>query len=261
MTVKKTALCSLLFALAAWYSVAPCAAQESAAQEEETGAAVESAEEGAAGKERRTRLLGFTLGASLLYFQEDAGLESDPPPILPAPSLALALMPVDLGFMAAGVELTADVYMTHYRWSSVLNRPVPAAIENRSALVIGPVIAGQLQVSVTPWRRFALRLYGGLAADLRVVMVALDLNEEDLTGTGGVSNAVTETEQINEYFWGENRFLYPVAGAGCDIELNAKWNLGLDFRVWFPVFLQQADESLPASEGWRFGGTARFTLK
>jgi hypothetical protein len=207
----------------------------------------------------RFRLFSLSVGASILFFLQDdspaAGIESAPMPVLPVPSFALTFLPLEFGPAAIGIELSADIYMTNYRWSPARERPIPAEIENRSALVIGPVTAAALQFKYFPFRRVGFRLYGGIAGDLRIVNVALDLNEEDL------ADAREETGKITDYFWSGNRWLYPVLGFGVDIEAASRWDCGIDGRVWIPSNQRAGIDGLPALNEWRVGIGIRATRK
>ncbi|MDR2795511.1 MAG: hypothetical protein LBB47_02220, partial [Spirochaetaceae bacterium] len=121
----------------------------------------------------------FSFGGSILIFQEDYGFEAAPIPVLPAPGFAFALPPVGAGFARAALETTLDMYFTYYKYSYELNRPVPAEIENRSAFVLGPILALQVQGRIN-LNKIRLRLNAGLSADFRIVLLAPDLNEADL---------------------------------------------------------------------------------
>jgi hypothetical protein len=193
---------------------------------------------------------------SIFFFPEDNGNEGDPMPVLPSFGAALAYQV--WGPLYA--ELTLDLYFTHYRYSTLLDRAVPAAIENRSAFVFGilPGIQAVGRFPLSKW--FTLRVYGGPAADLRIVTLAADLNPRDTAG-GLETNARLQTDAVREYFWGKGRWFLPVAGAGIDYTINEKFLLGLDFRTWFPLYRAWSGEDLPAVEGWRFGMGLRFTIR
>jgi hypothetical protein len=189
----------------------------------------------------------------MLFFFEDNGNEGDPMPVLPAPGFALTLLPFEFGKVAFGFEAGFDLYMTNYAWSENLARPVPAAEENRSAFVIGPLAALQLQFRYMPIKKLGLRFYGGAAFDFRQAMLALDLNEADL------DSAQDETDKIRAYFESDLRWFLPVIGLGADYEIIPRWAAGLDFRLWFPAYKATSGENLPAAEGWRFGISLRIT--
>jgi hypothetical protein len=177
-------------------------------------------------------------------------------PILPSPGAALAY-PI---WGPVYAELTLDLYFTHYAYNPVLNRAVPAAIENRSAFVFGSLLGIQAVGHFPLSERFTVRAYGGPAADLRIVTLAADLNPRDTTG-GIETNAQLQTDAVREYFWGKGRWLMPVIGTGIDYTINEKFLLGLDLRIWFPLYRAWSGEDLPAVEGWRFGIGLRFTIR
>jgi hypothetical protein len=100
-----------------------------------------------------------------------------------------------------------------------------------------------------------LRLYGGLAADLRLCLIAGGLEGGDR------EEASKETSRTASYFWSRGRWLFPFAGWGMDFAVSQKFLAGFDFRVWFPVYKIWTGEDLPAVEGWRFAGGLRFTFR
>jgi hypothetical protein len=200
--------------------------------------------------------LRWAAEASLFFFPEGNALASDPMPVLPTIGMAVAL-PLHRYF---GVEATLDLYGTHYRYDYRLDRAVPSAIENRSAFVLGPLLGVQAG-GLFPVASFLdVRVYGGLAADLRVVLIASGLNDSDKQGDPEW-NAATQTDSVRRYFWGKGRWLFPVAGFGADFALNEKVKLGLDARAWFPLYRLWTKEDLPGIEGWRFGVGARFSFR
>jgi hypothetical protein len=200
-------------------------------------------------------LFSWSVGISVLFFTEDDDLESAPAPILPSPSLAFGVFPFRMPFITIGAEAALDCYMTNYKWSYNLSRPVPAEIENRSAFVISPVIAAHAVVKVRPLSQVGFRVYAGFSFDIRIVMTALDLNYDDLHGE---HNAEEQTALIKEYMWAENRWIYPVLGVGLDIRVGEKWDAGIDFRVWYPYFQKQTSELIPEKNDWRFGAGIKF---
>ncbi|MDR0408812.1 MAG: hypothetical protein LBH18_00220 [Spirochaetaceae bacterium] len=185
----------------------------------------------------------FSFGGSVLLFQEDYGFDAAPVPILPAPSLAFMLPPLGNRLVGATLEFTLDTYFTHYKYSYGLDRPVPAEIENRSAFVLGPILAlqaqGYIRVSI-----FRLRVSAGIAGDLRIILLAEDLNEADM------DDANKQRDDIAAYFNRADRWLFPVVGVGMDFQATPNWAGGIDFRVWAPVDLIGMSENFL---GWRFG--------
>jgi hypothetical protein len=105
-----------------------------------------------------------------------------------------------------------------------------------------------------------VRVYGGPAADLRIVLLAEDLNSVDFTGNRDTDPQI-QTDAVRDYFWSSGRWFLPVFGAGMDFDLNSKLKLGFDLRVWFPLYRLWTGENLPAVEGWRFGLGARITFR
>jgi len=187
---------------------------------------------------------------SILFFPEDNGMYSDPMPILPAPGVGASYPVTDM----FRIEATLDMYFTHYGYSPELDRAVPVAIENRSSFVIGSLLAfqGAAYFNINSFLR--ARVYGGPAADLRIILLAEDLN------SGDMEDAQKQTGQVRNYFWSSGRWFMPVAGAGMDFAINERFKLGIDLRVWIPVYKLWSGENLPAIEGWRFGPGLRITI-
>ena len=198
---------------------------------------------------------------SVLLFPEDNGMDSGPMPVLPSPGFGVSYKAADI-FKSKGelrLELALDFYFTHYAYDYGLDRAVPAAIENRSALVIGFPLAFQLAAYFDLASFMTVRVFGGPAADLRIVLIAEDLNDADLIGPPE-TNARIQTDSVRSYFWSQGRWLMPVIGTGVDFTINPRFKLGVDFRVWIPVYRLWSGETLPGIEGWRFGPGIRFTL-
>ena len=189
--------------------------------------------------------------ASVLFFPEGNGMDSDPMPILPSPGLGAAF-PVG-GPMR--VEVTLDFYLTHYGYSYELERAVPNAIENRSARVIGSILAVQAAAYFNVSSLLTIRAYAGPAADLRIVVMAADL------GPGDEEDASRQTNSARKYFWSQGRWLLPVTGAGLDFSINERFKVGIDLRAWIPAYRLWTKENLPALEGWRFNPGIRFTFR
>jgi hypothetical protein len=190
----------------------------------------------------------WSFEGSILYFPEDNGNAGDPAPILPSLGAALAL-PLN---RLLWLEFTEDLYFTHYAYNYTLNRAVPAAIENRSAFVFG-FLTGIQAVGWFPLGKNAyFRVFGGPAADFRIIALAIGLHPDD-TNTGNPdTDAQLQTDSVRDYMWGKARWFLPVAGMGFDFTVNEQFLAGLDMRVWFPVYKLYTGEDLPPIEGWRF---------
>ena len=191
---------------------------------------------------------------SVLFFLEDNGTESDPMPILPSPGFGASYPLTDF----FRLEFSLDMYFTHYGYSYNLERAVPDAIENRTAQVIGFIIALEAAWYYDVNSFMTLRAFGGPAADLRLVLVASNLSNETSSSMDDIRE---RTNKVRNYFWSSGRWFMPVAGTGVDFTLNSRFKLGIDFRVWIPMYRLWSGEDLPAAEGWRFGPGIRFTIR
>ena len=194
--------------------------------------------------------LSWFIEGSVLFFPEDNGVDSDPMPILPSPGLG-ASYPFN---NILRMEFTLDLYWTNYGYSYNLDRAVPAAIENRSAQVIGPLLAVQAAAFFNVTSFMTVRVYGGPAADLRIVFMASGLRSDDK------DDASKQTDSVRSYFWSSGRWFMPVLGTGADFIINPRFKVGLDLRVWAPIYRLWSGEDLPSIEGWRFGAGLRFSI-
>lgn len=190
--------------------------------------------------------ISWSVEGSILYFPEDNGTAGDPAPILPSLGAALALQMRSYLWL----ELTEDLYFTHYSYNYSLKRAVPAAIENRSAFVFG-FFTGMQVLGRFPLGNFAdFRIFGGPAADFRIVALAANLHPDDFSGNPE-TDAKIQTAAVRKYFWEKARWFMPVAGIGMDFVVNEKFLAGFDMRVWFPMY-RIAGDNMPPIEGWRF---------
>jgi hypothetical protein len=196
----------------------------------------------------------FSLGTAVVVFPESDELKSDPMPILPSPHIALGFPIMSPGSTTFGLEMSLDLYWTHYAYSEVLQRPVPAAIENRSSMVIGPILGLQFQGKTGIGPVVFARYFLGASVDLRIVLIAEDLNERDL------AKASNETELTHDYFWDEYRWIFPFAGVGIDFKISPGLSFGIDGRVWVPLSLWRKSEEVSGFDGWRFGIGFRITF-
>jgi hypothetical protein len=196
----------------------------------------------------------LSLGTSVLFFPESDELRSDPMPVLPSPHITLGFPITILGDTELSVETSLDVYMTHYAYSSNLQRPVPAAIENRSSFVIGPMAGLHFQGKTGIGPMLFARYFLGVTFDLRIILIAEDLNESDM------AKASNHTELTNEYFWNEARWIFPSAGVGIDFKISPRLSFGVDGRVWVPLYRWLTNEDLSGLDGWRFGVGFRITF-
>jgi hypothetical protein len=168
-------------------------------------------------------------------------------PVLPSPHLALGFPFMFLGNTVLSLEASLDVYMTHYMYNYTLLRPVPAAIENRSSLVIGPMVGLHFQGKTVIGPTVFVRYFLGMAFDLRIVLIAEDLNESDL------ALASANTERTKEYFWDKARWIFPTAGIGVDLKIAPTFSFGIDGRVWMPLGKSASGENRSGFDDWRFG--------
>jgi len=193
---------------------------------------------------------------SIFYFPANNGVDSDPAPILPTLGFSIAYQL----FGPLRIELTEDIYLTNYEYNSNLGYPMACNPENRSALVIGLVTGIQVTGAIPIGESGTLaRVYGGPAADFRIITLAAGLNHPvDFEGDIE-TNPRLQTDAISEYFWSDARWFMPVFGAGMDFPISEKLLLGFDLRVWFPIYKLWTNDETSAIDGWRFGAGLRIT--
>ncbi|MCL2267385.1 MAG: hypothetical protein FWC17_06425 [Treponema sp.] len=202
-----------------------------------------------------TDIFHWSFSGSLFYFAADNGVDSDPAPILPV-----------LGFSAGWrfwgplrIELTEDIYFTNYQLNTEHGYPMACNQEERSAFVLGFITGIQLTGYIPIGRNgIGIRIYGGPAADLRVVLLAFGLNHPS-DFQGDERDAQLQTDAIRDYFWSESRWFMPVFGVGMDFPVSEHFKIGFDLRAWFPVYKLWTNDNTPAIDGWRFGAGVRIT--
>jgi len=201
--------------------------------------------------------ISWATHGSIFFWAADNGRQgADPAPILPSAGFSVAWQ----FWGPLKIELTEDLYFTNYEYNSTLGYPMACNPENRSAFVMG-FLTGLQVAGIFPIGENGIdvRVYGGPAADFRLVTLAFGLNHPaDFTGNIE-TDARLQTDAIKEYFWSEGRWFFPVFGAGMDFPLNEKFLLGFDLRVWFPFYRIWTDKDLPGIDGWRFGVGMRIT--
>ena len=194
--------------------------------------------------------INWFIDFSVLLFPENNGMGSDPMPVLPSPGAGLSYPITNIFWL----ELTLDFYMTHYRYNYTLDMAVPAAIENRSARVMGSFLGFHAAAYFNVNSFMTVRVYGGPAADLRIIFIAAGLNDSDK------ADAKKQTDSVRRYFWSQGRWFMPVIGTGLDFSVSQRFRLGIDLRVWVPIYRLWTGEKLPGIEGWRFGPGIRLSF-
>ena len=198
--------------------------------------------------------VSWLVDGSILFFPEDNGKDSDPMPILPSFGVGASYPVIENKTINLALELTMDFYMTHYGYDDYLDRAVPNSMENRTARVLGSLFTFQAAGSFNAVSFMAIRFFAGLTADLRIVFMAAGLS------AGEKDDASKQTNKVRRYFWSGGRWFMPVTGVGTDFILNDRFKLGVDFRVWMPLYRIWTGEDLPGIEGWRFGVGFRLTI-
>jgi hypothetical protein len=206
--------------------------------------------------------LDWSVRGSILVFPEDNGADSAPMPILPSLGGGVSYALSDL----LALEATLDLYGTTYDYAYNLERAIPANDEFRSAFVIGALLGFQPVFRFRPaGDKFTVRAYGGLGFDLRIVLRAYGIEDSEAHTNNNVNktgHTVGEARSdINSYFWGSGRFIFPFVGGGMDFPLTEGIELGFDLRAWVPVWRLWSGEDLPFIDSFRFGLGFRVTFR
>jgi hypothetical protein len=173
-----------------------------------------------------------------VLFENDKDLVGAPTPVLASPGLSFGWYPigrsVGKGSFGFGMKIRLDFYMTNFGWPVGASNPVPVEIENRSTYVIGLPLSLLAEASWQPFSRFAFRLNAGIAADLRIALLALDLNSSDKNDSDP-NSATYQNKKTAPWFWQNFRWFYIEAGLGADYIITNKWRVALDARALVPV--------------------------
>lgn len=196
---------------------------------------------------------GWAIHGSIFYFPADNGVDSDPAPILPSAGYSLS-WEIENHFR---LEFTQDIYFTNYEFNWTRGHPMAASQPERAAFVLG-FVTGVQAVGFWPVGNTTLRVFGGPAADLRIITVAFGLHPE-LDFTGDEFDARAQARAVSRWFWGSGRWFMPVAGFGADFPINERFLLGFDLRTWLPVYKLWTNDNTSAIDGWRFGVGFRIT--
>lgn len=191
----------------------------------------------------------FSAGGSILFFIDDESAFSDPAPILPAFYFGFSYPLLARGTTTLFFSASIELYSTHYRWGGEERpRPLPAAIENRDALVIGIPLGAALEGRAALSKRYTLFAAAGLLADCRMVFLAEDLR----TDLGEDVEAAASRDKIAEALWSGLRWIFFELKTGAAAALNDTLSVSLGARAFIPL----DSKPLPGDSAlylWRFG--------
>lgn len=192
--------------------------------------------------------LEWTFSGSLLAILEDNGLASDPMPLCPMPGIRIS---TPLTPWLEGV-VSCDIYGTYYGYSDSLQRPIPVAIENRSALVVGSLlgVGPQFRIPIAsppfalpgPW---TLSFFVGPVVEVRASFLAPGLEGDE------AADAQEEINRMSSYFWSSGRWLSFSLGSSLFFLPLGSYQLGLSLTSWLPLYRIWTDYNQPFVEGWK----------
>jgi len=197
----------------------------------------------------------WSVKGSLFLFAADNGPRADALPVIGSLGFSLSWQIVD----SLRIEFSEDIYYTNYEFNKELGFPMACGNENRSAFVLGFITSVQA-VGAFPvgTNGIMLRVFGGPAADFRVVTLAFGLHPDDLD-SANENNVHEHTSAVLNYFWSKGRWFMPVLGTGMDFPATENYLIGFDLRVFFPIYKLWTDDKTPMIDGWRFGVSFRIT--
>ena len=197
-----------------------------------------------------TDYIYWSYNGSIVLLASDNGPTNDPPQIVPSLGFSVAYSI----FKNFRVEFTEDVYFANYEFNKTDRYPMACSLENSKAFVVGFVTGLQFTgfFPITQ-NETAFRVFGGMAADLRVVTHSIGL------GPYYQEANKPELENITNHFWTEGRMFLASIGVGIDFPFSDKQSLGFDLRAWAPFYRLWTDKGLPPIDGWRFGAGIRIS--
>jgi hypothetical protein len=194
----------------------------------------------------------WALRGSVLFFPQDEEMRKDmrydPAPLLPTLGASAAYTIV--GPLA--VEASLDIYGVDYDWPPGMNKAVLTGPDYRAAFVLNPILGISLLGRFDIAQTVTIRAYGGPSADLRICFLSYNLEADEVDPNTGIK-LQDMVGNIAAYLWTEGRWFLPVAGLGVDYRVLPGLTIGLDGRVWFPLYRLWTEENLTPMEGWRFG--------
>jgi len=194
-----------------------------------------------------TDYIYWSYNGSIVLLASDNGPNYDSPHIVPSLGFSVAYSI----FKHLRVEFTEDLYFANYEFNGY---PMTANLENSYVFVVG-FVTGLQFTGFFPiaQNETALRIFGGMTADLRIVTQPPGLSSFDK------EKSKTQVEATNNHFWSEGRMFLASMGVGIDFPFSDRQSLGFDLRAWAPLYRLWTDADLPAIDGWRFGAGIRIS--
>lgn len=129
-------------------------------------------------------------------------------------------------------------YTNYSLWDSETEQVLPAEIEHRTALVFNGLIDLPLNFNFAVKNsEFAVGLGVGFLARIGILPQGVPTSEED------------DVKNINNWFWGNLHFLYPMIQISWDYKLNNSWKAGLGVKAYYPISNISTGETSPFQNG------------
>jgi hypothetical protein len=170
---------------------------------------------------------GTFFGDAVIH-TEDENIRADPNPIVFA-------FDFSAGFLVAGnnsfdiyILPSLAIYWTHYRWNDEIGRPLPAAVENRDEFVMGFFTGIDAEFQRPIGKSLLLFADAGLAADMRLVLIADGLNE----GIDPLEEIAADVEKVKNYFWKHPLYFHTALGVG--MRHTKDYSIAVNLNMWLP---------------------------
>jgi hypothetical protein len=195
-------------------------------------------------------------------FFGDAVIHTDEGKIIADPNPLVFPFDFSVGFLVAGnnfldiyVLPSLAIYWTNYIWDDEVERPLPAAIENRSEFVMGFFTGVDAEIQLPIGKSFLFFADVGFAADMRLVMFAADINENDK------EEISDDVDKVKDYFWdfASLRPFYFHAALGVGMRHANDYSIAVNLNMWLPFVPPPRRDGDIALLGARFGLGVRLS--
>jgi hypothetical protein len=185
---------------------------------------------------------------------ENTVIDADPNPLVFAFNFNIGVPIKGNNFFSLYVTPKLDLYWTYYIWNDDIGKPLPAAAENRNEFVLGFFTGVDAEVQMVFGKSLLLFADLGIAADMRLVMVADGLNETD-----PLDKIADDVKKVKNYFFSAGRPFYFHAGLGVGLRSTQKYSIAVNLNMWLPFVAPEHRTGDSALLGWRFGMGVKIT--
>ena len=171
-----------------------------------------------------------------LYLNTESTLVSAPSPIV---------YPISVGFLwpdstKIAIQPTLSFFMMNHLYYE--DKALPAEIENRTTTTLSFMLNIPVVFSIY-LQNSGFQLTGGLGVFMRFGILSPGVKEND---SGWSGSAGEDVGLINDYFWGNMRWLYLTLGGSWLYNLTPQLKAGPTINVYIPVGGLLKDHSVQA---------------